>query len=213
MTCCGSKQRSTEVEHDVLSFGVERISNPRGEYELVLKMVIVGDSGVGKSAMLIRLVEGSFAEGLNSTIGVDFKTYMLEVNDHQFKVIMWDTAGQERFEAITSSYYRGMHAVLLVYDMTNPESYARLPHWLAKAQSKGSKFDVIVVGCKKDAVSDRKPAVDTSNLEELIGKHQHVTVSSKLGTGFKKLTQCLARTALEELRHKLDESRRSTVNT
>ena len=209
MSCCGGKQRQRAVESDVLSYGVNQLRDTRGAFELVLKMVIVGDSGVGKSAMLIRLVDGSYAEGLGSTIGVDFKTYELEVNDRQFKVVMWDTAG----EAITSSYYRNMHAVLLVYDTTNPESYARLPYWLEKARSKDSDFNVIVVACKSDAVNDRHPAVDATNLEKMIGKHQYVSVSSKFGTGFKKLTRCLAHCALDELRTQLAEAQKKADNT
>lgn len=214
MSCCKSKYRIDRVEDHVLTVGVGRLSMSSGssEFELMIKMVIVGDSGVGKSAMLIKLVDGSYTEGLGSTIGVDFKTYKLDVNERPFKVIMWDTAGQERFEAVTSSYYRGMHAVLLVYDTTNHESYNRMSYWLQKARINGSDFDIIIVGCKSDLISDRHPAVDTTNLTEMVGEHRHVIISSKTETGFKQLKECLAHTALNVLRKKMEESRRPKDN-
>ena len=80
----------------------------------LLKLLLVGDSGVGKSSLLLRFTDGAFDMNLTSTIGVDFKVKMMRVGGKTCKVTIWDTAGQERFRTLTSSYYRGAHGIVLV---------------------------------------------------------------------------------------------------
>ena len=85
-------------------------------YDYLLKLLLVGDSGVGKSSLLLRFTDGTFDNSLQSTIGVDFKVKMVRLSEKTCKVTIWDTAGQERFRTLTSSYYRGAHGVVLVRD-------------------------------------------------------------------------------------------------
>lgn len=93
------------------------------EYDHLYKLVIVGNTGVGKSCLLIRFADGQFYDNYLATIGVDFKFKILPVDDKLVKYQIWDTAGQERFRTITSAYYKGSHGVLLVFDLTDKHSF------------------------------------------------------------------------------------------
>ena len=92
------------------------------------KILIIGESAVGKTAILERYCEDEFHDDLISTIGVDFKSRLVTLQDKTIKLQLWDTAGQERFRNITSSYYRGTHGCLVVYDVTDVNSFEKVAH-------------------------------------------------------------------------------------
>ena len=93
------------------------------DYDFLYKLVIVGDTGVGKSSLLLRFADNQFYENYLATIGVDFRFKTMNIDGKLVKFQIWDTAGQERFRTITSAYYKGSHGILLVYDMTVGQSY------------------------------------------------------------------------------------------
>eukprot|EP00035_Acanthoeca_spectabilis_P007695 m.140965 g.140965 ORF g.140965 m.140965 type:complete len:204 (+) comp14047_c0_seq1:137-748(+) len=94
------------------------------------KFLVVGNSGVGKSCLLIRFIDDTFDEDQGPTIGVDFKSKIVDIQGNAVKLTIWDTAGQERFRTLTASYYRGAHGVILVYDVSNRESFNDVTMWL-----------------------------------------------------------------------------------
>jgi small GTP-binding protein len=98
----------------------------------LVKIILTGESCVGKTNLLSQFVRHNFTAKSKATIGVECATKTVEVNGQTVKAQIWDTAGQERFRAIVSTYYRGAHGVLIVYDITNSASFAKIPHWLAE---------------------------------------------------------------------------------
>jgi Ras-related protein Rab-1A len=126
------------------------------EYDYLFKVLIIGDSGVGKSALLIRFTEDTFSEYYISTIGVDFKIRTIEQDGKHIKLQIWDTAGQERFRTITTSYYRGAHGIMIVYDVTDAESFTNIKQWLTEINRYGSDTATkLLIGNKSDQVSKR----------------------------------------------------------
>lgn len=124
------------------------------DYDYLFKILLIGDSGVGKSSLLMRFVDDAFAESYISTIGVDFKIRTMEINGKIIKMQIWDTAGQERFRTITSSYYRGAHAILIVYDVTDAESFRNIEMWISECEKcenyANSNIIKIMIGNKTD---------------------------------------------------------------
>eukprot|EP00934_Nitzschia_sp_Nitz4_P008677 Nitzschia sp. Nitz4//scaffold203_size38902//36641//37453//NITZ4_007668-RA/size38902-processed-gene-0.74-mRNA-1//-1//CDS//3329541448//8667//frame0 len=123
-------------------------------YDFLFKVLIIGDASVGKSSMLLRFTDDSFDDHIQSTIGVDFKVKHLELSGKRVKLTIWDTAGQERFRTLTSSYYRGAHGVVLVYDVTRMDSFENLQQWLKEVHlyspNNGDSVIKLLVGNKVD---------------------------------------------------------------
>jgi small GTP-binding protein len=120
------------------------------QIDYVFKVLLIGDSGVGKSSLLRRYVDDEYSDSFVSTIGVDFRLRNVRLNGATVRLQLWDTAGQERFRTITASYYRGAQALLLVYDASDRESFAHLQRWLDESQRYADQPVVVVVGNKAD---------------------------------------------------------------
>jgi len=119
--------------------------------QYIFKILLIGDSGVGKSNILLRFTQDTFVPDSKSTIGVDFGTRVMDVQGRQLKAQIWDTAGQERYQAITAFQYRGAVGALLVYDITKHETFVNTQEWLKKAREFGdSQIVISLVGNKCD---------------------------------------------------------------
>lgn len=122
------------------------------DYDHLFKLVLIGDSGVGKSCLLLRFANAKFSETYISTIGVDFRFKTVKVDGKTIKLQIWDTAGQGRFRTITSSYYRGADGIILVYDITHRESFDHVSDWLEEITKHASEACCkLIVGNKSDA--------------------------------------------------------------
>eukprot|EP00271_Cylindrocystis_brebissonii_P014415 TRINITY_DN35767_c0_g1_i1.p1 TRINITY_DN35767_c0_g1~~TRINITY_DN35767_c0_g1_i1.p1 ORF type:complete len:214 (+),score=39.11 TRINITY_DN35767_c0_g1_i1:171-812(+) len=124
---------------------------PDDEYDYLFKVVLIGDSGVGKSNLLSRFTRNEFCLESKSTIGVEFATRSIQVDGKTIKAQIWDTAGQERYRAITSAYYRGAVGALLVYDITKHVTYENVERWLKELRDHAdSNIVIMLVGNKSD---------------------------------------------------------------
>lgn len=135
------------------------------EYDYLFKLLLIGDSGVGKSCLLLRFADDTYTESYISTIGVDFKIRTIDLDGKTIKLQIWDTAGQERFRTITSSYYRGAHGIIVVYDVTDPESFNNVKQWLQEIDRYASEgVNKLLVGNKCDLTA--KKSVEYTKAKE-----------------------------------------------
>ena len=126
-------------------------------YSYVFKYIIVGDSAVGKSWLLLQFTDKRFKSTHDLTIGVEFGSRTVQINDKYIKLQIWDTAGQESFRSITRSYYRGSIGALLVYDITKRQSFENLQKWLEEMKENAySKMTIILIGNKSDLDNERQ---------------------------------------------------------
>ena len=126
-------------------------NDPSLKEELKFKVVIVGDSSVGKTNLVKRFMNNTFLKDSKATVGVEFMSKTFIVNKKIFKVELWDTAGQERYKAITAAYYKGAKGALIVYDLTNKISYDNVDKWCNELRIKGSKnISIVMIGNKTD---------------------------------------------------------------
>jgi len=127
--------------------------------------VLIGDSGVGKSCLLLRFADDTYTESHISTIGVDFKIRTIQRDGKTIKLQIWDTAGQERFRTITSSYYRGAHGIIVVYDTTDMETFEHVKTWLHEIDRYASEnVNKLLIGNKSDLIHKRQ--VETEAAKE-----------------------------------------------
>ncbi|KAI8060464.1 GTP-binding protein [Gongronella butleri] len=131
------------------------------EYDYLFKLVLIGDSGVGKSNLLSRFTTNEFNLESKSTIGVEFATKNIEIDNHTIKAQIWDTSGQERYRAITGAYYRGAVGALLVYDITRQTSFQNVTHWLKELREHADPNIVIMLVGNKVDLSETNRAVTT----------------------------------------------------
>uniref|UniRef100_A0A0G4I0L8 Uncharacterized protein n=1 Tax=Chromera velia CCMP2878 TaxID=1169474 RepID=A0A0G4I0L8_9ALVE len=131
------------------------------DYDYLFKLLLIGDSGVGKSCLLLRFADDTYTDSYISTIGVDFKIRTIELDAKTVKLQIWDTAGQERFRTITSSYYRGAHGIIIVYDVTDRESFMNVRNWIAEIDKYATEnVNKLLVGNKCDLASKKVVSYD-----------------------------------------------------
>jgi Ras-related protein Rab-35 len=137
---------------------MSHIAGPAGgprDYDHLFKLLIIGDSGVGKSSLLLRFSDNTFSQNYITTIGVDFKIRTLDMDGMRIKIQIWDPSGQERFRTITSTYYRGTHGVIVVYDVTNGETFSNVKRWLSEIDQNCDSVQRILVGNKCEDKENR----------------------------------------------------------
>lgn len=137
--------------------------------DYLFKLLLIGDSGVGKSCLLLRFADDTYTESYISTIGVDFKIRTIDLDGKTIKLQIWDTAGQERFRTITSSYYRGAHGIIVVYDCTDQETFNNVKQWLEEIDRYAcDNVNKLLVGNKCDVHTKKVVDYTTAKVRRLI---------------------------------------------
>lgn len=153
-----------------------------------IKVVILGDPGVGKSSILGQFIENSFQPHLESTVGVSFKSKEIQFPEKNIKLNVWDTAGQERYQSLTKMYCRGAGAAILVYDITKRDTFLNLKNWYQIVSEQGNEHTVLmVVGNKEDLIEREEVSLDEGR-----------EFAVKIGAGYKK-TSAKTRTGIDEM--------------
>jgi Ras-related protein Rab-1A len=132
--------------------------------------VLIGDSGVGKSCLLLRFADDAFTDSYISTIGVDFRFRTVKIEKKTVKLQIWDTAGQERFRTITSAYYRGADGIIMVYDVTSQESFGHVNDWLSEVNRYASEgTSKLLIGNKSDRTDKAVSSEEAKAFAQALG--------------------------------------------
>lgn len=130
---------------------IEEAHNNNTKEEYKFKVVVVGDSGVGKTNLIKRFIIDTFSKDTKATVGVEFLSKNFLINGETFKIEIWDTAGQERYKSITAAYYKGAKGAMIVYDVTNQKSFENIDKWSSEIREKAAKtINLMVIGNKID---------------------------------------------------------------
>lgn len=151
---------------------IEEITDGNVKDDFKLKIVVVGDSGVGKTNLIRRFIQDDFQSNSKATVGVEFFSKSFKMNDNVFKIEIWDTAGQERYKSITAAYYKGAKGGLVVYDVTSKTSFDNVDNWVSEIKEKASTdMKTMMIGNKIDLKDERavstEEALEKAKLLEL----------------------------------------------
>eukprot|EP01038_Epipyxis_sp_PR26KG_P006231 gene6231-8586_t len=186
------------------------------KYDYLIKLLIVGDSGVGKSCLLLRYSDDSFTSSFITTIGIDFKIKSILCGDSKVKLQIWDTAGQERFRNITTAYYRGAMGILLVYDVSDENSFTNVRNWMRQIdQNAAEKVNRILIGNKSDVdASERKVSFEKGQALASEYGIKFFETSAKLNSSVDEAFMSIAKDIVERLKENPDHygSTGGTVN-
>ena len=139
-------------------------------YDLIFKLVLIGDSGVGKTNILSRYIRNEFSYSSRSTVGVEFGSKIIKTNEKLIKIQIWDTAGQERYKSITSAYYKGAKGAFVVYDITRKDTFVNVDKWIGELKSIGNEdVFILLIGNKCDLEGQRQVSTEevTKKAEQL----------------------------------------------
>ena len=133
----------------------------KDSYDFLFKLILIGDSSVGKSNILLKYLKGEFDPNSKATVGVEFGTKNIKIKNKNIKIQIWDTAGQERYRSITSAYYKGAKGAFIVYDITRKNTFDNIDKWLSDLKTNGDKnMAIIIIGNKSDLDDKREVEKD-----------------------------------------------------
>ena len=179
------------------------------DYDFIFKVLLLGNSDVGKSSLLLRFVDSVWNETFVPTIGVDFKVKTVEIGDKKVKMQIWDTAGQERFRNVISTYFRGGNGLLLIYDITNKDSFKNLESWLIEIEKNASENILkLLIGNKSDLEEDREISKEEGQAFANRNGMQFMETSAKMNTNVDEAFQALGKLMIE-----FNSGQKTTMNS
>lgn len=175
-------------------------------YDYLFKLLLIGDSGVGKTCVLFRFSEDQFNSTFISTIGIDFKIRTIELDGKKIKLQIWDTAGQERFRTITTAYYRGAMGIMLVYDITNEKSFENIKNWIRNIEEHASSdVEKMILGNKCDIEDKRVIARERGEVVAVEHGIKFMETSAKSSINVEKAFITIARDIKRKIDAKMDK--------
>ena len=176
------------------------------EYSMIFKMILIGDSGVGKTNILNRYINNTFSETTKSTVGVELGTKVEEYNNTKIKVQIWDTAGQERYKSITKTYYKGAKGAFIVYDITKKDSFKNIDKWIQDLREFGEDdAAILIVGNKSDLEESREVTTDEVKKKAEVYKMAYCETSALKSKNINYAFQTLIKLVAEKMENKKNE--------
>uniref|UniRef100_A0A0X3NPX2 Ras-related protein Rab-13 n=1 Tax=Schistocephalus solidus TaxID=70667 RepID=A0A0X3NPX2_SCHSO len=175
------------------------------DYDYLFKLLLIGDSGVGKTSLLIKFAEDQFFSTFIATIGIDFKVRTIYLDGKKIKLQIWDTAGQERFRTITTAYYRGAMGIMLVYDITQALSFRNIKNWLDNISQHGnSDVERMLLGNKCDMSSQRQVTEEEARRYAESNGIRFLETSAKDGLNVNEAFEVLAHDIKVKIEKRMD---------
>ena len=165
--------------------------------EICLKVLLIGDSSVGKTALIFKYIDGLFSLNHITTIGVEYRDKKIMINEREIKLRIWDTSGQEIYRSLTKNFYRNADALLFVFDITNEKSFNHINDWMKDSETIGKDFKKILIGNKSDLIDERK--IDKEKIEKYVqlNNMKYFEVSAKSGKNVDIIFTEIAKLILE----------------
>ena len=183
----------------------QKLSPLTEKYDLMFKILILGDSGVGKSSLFLRYTKNEFNADMRSTIGVEFGLKFLKIEDFQLKIQIWDTAGMERYRSITNAYYKGAKGVIIVYDICRKKSFENVDNWIEDFKSKADEDAVILlIGNKCDLIESREVTMEEAERKAQKNQYGFMETSAKDNNNVQKAFETLFREIVKIYKNKND---------
>ena len=183
MTSAESKPESSETPKKDEEYKIELLPEDYPQYDLSFKLIFIGDSSVGKSCLTTKAVKNNFEEYYQATVGFEFLTFNMKVNDKVVKLQIWDTCGQEIYKSLISNFYRNSSLAVLVYAIDNKESFNHVENWLNDLKSQANEdVRIFLVGNKSDLEEDRKVSKEEGEKYKL-DQHLDLFMETSAKTG------------------------------
>jgi len=165
--------------------------NSEQEAQIVLKLLLLGDSSVGKTSILLKYISNKFDDSSISTVGVDYMDKIIDYNKFKIKLQIWDTSGEEKFRTITKNFYRNADGLLVVFDLTKKESYDHIRSWINEAKENNDKLKTLLIGNKLDLKDERIVAIDVAKQFAEKNNLKYIETSAKDGTNINESFQAI----------------------
>ncbi|CAK79285.1 unnamed protein product (macronuclear) [Paramecium tetraurelia] len=187
------------------------VKKAKDTYDLLIKILLIGNSGVGKTQILLRYTENQFKSSFLSTIGIDFKIKKIQVDEKVVKMQIWDTAGQERYQTITQTYYKGAMGIILVFAVNDKETFNDIDKWMNQIKQHASDNIIKVLIGNKTDLPDR--CISYEQALQMAQKYNipYFETSAKEGTNINDTFQQIAKTIKEQL-EKLPQQQNGSFN-
>ena len=163
----------------------------KAETKIIVKLLLLGDSSVGKTSILLKYISNKFDESSISTVGVDYMDKIIDYNKFKIKLKIWDSSGEEKYRKITKNFYRNADGLLVVFDLTKKESFSHVQSWINEAKENNDKLKTLLIGNKLDLKDERIVAIDVAKQFAEKNNLKYIETSAKDGTNINESFQAI----------------------
>ena len=205
---------NNEKEEEIVYPKLQRLNEFQTSHTYIFRICLLGDSSVGKTSLITRYANGIFKEEYLATIGLDYYTKEEMINNQNVLIQLWDTAGQERFKALTPNYFKNAEGVILVYDVTNSESFENLKYWIGSIKSnlgENNLLPIIIIGNKIDMDDMRDINKEDAEKFSKENDYKYFEASAKTGEGVDDAIRQLVNLVLNQRNNDEPKEERNSV--